>query len=162
MKAYSGIIKLICLIVITPLLIWIFALRDTSHLYRKKCKMQKENQDMFLFTSQNYGQQISESSLQSILSNGKILQIFDDSLSKREIDIINYSPELVASEGEYHLYLGKLILAGRYTELIRMISIMEKAELPTKIISLSFKYERKKRKPSSQIFMTIFLEQIEY
>ena len=59
-------------------------------------------------------------------------------------------------------YLGKLVLAGRYIELVKMISIVEQVRLPVKMVSLNFSYDRKKRKPSSFISLVMLLEQMEY
>ena len=162
MKTYSGIIKLVCLIIVAPLLIWTFTLKDTFQLYKEKNKMQKENQGITLHASQGQEQQTQLSPSEPLLSNGKILRLFADSLSNLEVDVTNYMPELMDSEGECKLYLGKLVLSGRYIELVKMISMIEQAHLPIKIASLSFDYDRRKRKPSSYITMSILLEQIEY
>lgn len=162
MKTYSGIVKLVCLVIVVPLFIWIFTLRETVHLYKEKDKMQKENHGISLRASQNQQQQVQQSSSRSLLSNGKILQLFADSMSGLEIDVINYTPELIDSESECKLYLGKLTLSGRYIELVKMISIIEQAHLPMKLVSLSFDYDREERKPSSFITMVMFVEQIEY
>ncbi len=162
MKTYSGIIKLVCLVIVLPLFTWIFALRETVHLYTEKNKMQKENLGISLRASQNQQQQVQRSSSRSLLSNGKILQLFADSMSKLEINMINYTPELIDSESDCKLYLGELTLSGKYIDLVKMISIIEQAHLPIKLVSLSFNYDRKERKPSSFITMVMFVEQIEY
>lgn len=159
MKTYSGIIRLVVLIIIVPLLIWVFALRDTSHLYRQKCIVQKKSHSILFPTS--IKQPDSSFFSEPILSNGKILQVFEDSLSKLNLEIIKYTPELIDSEGECRLYIGKLLLGGRYIELVNMISIIEKAVLPLRIVSLAFEYERKKRKPPFFVTMTVLIEQIE-
>ncbi|WP_294592054.1 hypothetical protein [uncultured Bacteroides sp.] len=162
MKTYSGVIKLGCIVFVAPLLIWTFTLKETFHLYKEKNKMRKENQAFTSHASQKQARPIQISPSKPILSNGKFLQIFADSLSGLEIEITDYTPELIDSEGESKLYLGKLVLSGRYVELVRMISIIEKSQLPIKIVSLGFDYDRKKRKPSSFITMNLLVEQIEY
>lgn len=162
MKIYIGIIKLICLLIITPLFIWLFALKDTYHLYKEKHRIQSENQSLSLILSQKQEQPISLVSSKPLLSNGKILQVFENDLSNLKIEVANYIPELIDSEGECKLYMGKLVLTGHYIGLVKMISIIEQADFPLKIVSLSFSYDRKKRKPDSFISLVILLEQIEY
>lgn len=162
MKTYSGILKLVCLLVVVPLFIWILALKDTHDLYKEICKMKSKNQSILLIASKKQEQAVSKMPSKPLLSNGKILQILEDSLSNLQIEVSNYTPELIDSEGECNLYLGKLILAGRYIELVKMISIIEQAHLPIKMVSLNFSYNRKKRKPSSFISLVIYLEQVEY
>lgn len=161
MKTYSGILKLVCLVFVAPLLMWTFTLKGTHHLYKEKNKMLNDNQAFTSHTSQKQVHSIQISQSKPILSNGKFLQLFADSLSSLEIEITDYTPELIDSEGESKLYLGKLVLSGRYIELVRMISIIEKSQLPIKIVSLNFDYDRKKRKPSSFITMNLLVEQIE-
>lgn len=162
MKTYSGIIKLACLVIVAPLLIWTFTLKDTLHLYTEKNKMEKENQGITLEASQTQEERTQLLPSKPLLSNGKLLQLLADSLSSLEVDVTSYTPELMDSESECKLYLGKLMLSGRYIELVKMVSIIEQSRLPIKIISLSFDYDRRKRKPSSFISMALFLEQIEY
>jgi hypothetical protein len=162
MKTYSGILKLVCLVVIAPLFIWIFALKDTYDLYKETCKMKLENQSISLITLKKQDRTVTKIPSKPFLSNGKILQILEDSLSNLQIEVSNYTPELIDSEGECKLYLGKLVLAGRYIELVKMISIVEQVRLPVKMVSLNFSYDRKKRKPSSFISLVMLLEQMEY
>lgn len=162
MRTYNGIIKLICLIIVTPLCIWVFALKGTYNLYREKRKMQLENQNISLIASKEQKQSALSMSSKPLLSNGKILQVFEDSLSNLGIEVINYTPELIDSEGDFKLYTGKLALEGRYIELVKMINIIEQAQFPMKIASLNFSYDRHKRKPSSFISLVILLEQMEY
>lgn len=160
MKTYTGIIKLVCLVIVAPLAMWIFTLSDTFYLYKEKNKMQNLNQTP-LHKSKEQEQQSQMLPSKPILSNGKVLQLFADSLSNMEIEVTNYTPELIDSEDECKLYLGKLVCSGRYIELVRMVSILEQDQLSTKVVSLSFDYDRTKRKPSSSITMVLLLEQIE-
>lgn len=162
MKTYSGIIKLICLLVISPLIIWLFALKETYQLYNEKRKIQSENQSFSLIASKKQEQSASLISSKPLLSNGKILQVFENNLSDLEIEVANYIPELIDSEGEHKLYMSKIILTGQYINLVKMISIIEHANFPLKIISLNFSYDRNKRKPDYSISLAIILEQIEY
>lgn len=162
MKTYNGIIKLVCLIVVAPLFIWMFALKDTFYLYGENHKAQKMNQSFSLSDVQDQVSPSSISSSEPLLSNGKLLHLFAHDLSDLEIEVVSYTPELIDSESQYKLYLGKLVLAGRYIELVRMVSIIEQSRIPIKIASLSFEYDRKKRKPDFSITMTMLLEQVEY
>lgn len=162
MKKYGGIIRLFSLLVLMPCLIWLFALKSTSDLYGRKCRMQQENRDIQLLSLQNDKRRVVDSLCEPVLSNGKILQIFEDTLSALQLRVVNYAPKQISEEDGCRLYMGRLVLAGRYMELVKMLSVIEQAELAMKVVSADFENGGKKHDLPATVLMTVCLLQIEY
>ncbi len=160
MKNYSGISKLVCLLVLAPIIIWKLGLGETYTLYKEKNRLEALNQ------STPVGQKDptlhTPASSDPLISNGKFLQMFTDSLATEQVEVVGYTPEMIDSEGDYKLYCGKLVLAGSYINLVKSISLIEKASLPLKIASANFEYDAKKRDASKKISLSLLIEQVEH
>jgi len=100
-------------------------------------------------------------SSESLLSNGKIMSIISDDIKRERVEIIKYTPMLIDSENNWELYAGELVLSGRYINLVKIIAFIENSNLPLKVSSLNFEYDRKKRDPAKYITLTATLHQIE-
>lgn len=160
MKQYSGIIKLVCLLFLAPIIIWNFALGSTYNLYKEKQKVEELNLKTPAMA------QVSQPSTSTdvskpLLSNGNILKILADTLSVHKVDVVSYTPEIIDEENNYKLYCGKLVLSGGYIDLVKIISAIENMDLPIKIASMYFEYDRKKRDTSKKVSLQLVIEQIE-
>lgn len=161
MRSYNGIIKFICLLFIAPVVVWKFGIGETYTLYKEKQKLLDLNKKIPAISSISVAN-TTIFTTEPLLSNGRFLQLFTDSLASKQIEIVSYTPEMIDSEGEAKLYCGKLMLAGGYIELVQMVSVIEKATLPLKIASMSFEYDTKKRDVSKKIYLSLLVEQIEH
>jgi len=161
MKQYSGIIKLACLLILAPIVIWKFALGNTYNLYREKQTAGKLNRETPML-SQVSKPIASTTASEPLLSNGKILKILANTLAAEEVEVLGYTPEIIDEENNYKLYCGKLILSGGYIDLVKVVSAIEKAGLPIKIASMSFEYDHKKKSELKKISLQLIIEQIEH
>lgn len=160
MKQYSGIIKLVCLFILAPIVIWKFALGSTYNLYKERHKIEKLNNETPVI-SQAYKPMPSTSASEPLLSNGKILKILANTLAAEEVEVLGYTPEIIDEENNYKLYCGKLELSGGYIDLVKVVSAIEKAGLPIKIASMEFGYDRKKKDAPKKVSLQLVIEQIE-
>ncbi len=158
MEKYNGIIKSFCLLVLLPIIIWLFALKGTCHLYI-------ENRDIANLSSVDSIAVIRNENIpivsKSLLSNGEILQLLASNFADNDIRFISYTPQIIDSENNYKLYMGRLIVCSRFINLIKLISFIENAKLPLKILSINFEYNVNQKYDRNRIVMTIFLESIE-
>lgn len=161
MKTYSGIVKLVCLLVLAPLVIWKLGIGNTCNLYKEKQKAEALSQKA-PEPIKDSGQALFSVASAPLLSNGNLLQLFTDSLAANRVKVVSYTPEMIDSEGNYQLYCGKLLLAGGYIDLVKVISILESATLPLKIVSASFEHDDKKRDASPDVSLHLLIEQIEH
>ena len=161
MRAYLGIIKLVCLLILVPIITWNLSIKETFALY-------KQNKEVEVISDaldrQTVGTQIAIPAIitsEALLSNGKILSIISDSIKSERVEIVKYTPTVIDAENDWELCAGELILSGRYINLVKIISFIENSDLPLKVSSLNFEYDRKKRDPAKYITLTIILHQIE-
>ncbi len=161
MKNYSGISKLICILVLAPILIWKLGPGETYTLYKEKQRLEALNQSTPV-TNKGFASQSPVTSSEPLISNGKLLQLFADSLAAEQVEVVSYTPEMIDSEDDYKLYCGKLLLSGGYINLVKSISLIEKANLPLKIASISFECDTKKRDTPKGISLYLLIEQVEH
>ena len=161
MKQYSGIIKLACLLIVTPVIIWNLSIKDTFSLHRQNKEIKSISSSLSIQTGilgQNAAILIETDPL---ISNGRILAAISDSLKKERVEIIGYTPTAIDTENNQTLYKGELILAGRYINLIKVVDFIERSGMLLKVSSLSFEYDRKKKNAGKVILLTLTLHQIE-
>ena len=158
MKAYTGLIKLICLLIIAPIVVWELGIKKTYDLYRENQKIEVLPPNASVMVSQKGTTSITS---ESLLSNGRILQLLADSFSVEDIQIVSYTPEIIDSENDYKLYCGTLILSGKFINLVQLTSLIEKEELPLKISSINFEYNNNQKNVVNSIVATMLLQAIE-
>jgi hypothetical protein len=160
MKGYTGIIRLICLLVVAPLLIWTLSISKTVELYGETNKMKQMNGNSSVVRVQQ--EEVKGTPVtQPLLSNGKLLQLLADSLTRKNVRTMGYAPEPVRSEEGSNLFLGKWTLAGGYIDLVRSLHALEQMELPVKVAAVSFDYDRKRRDAPKEVTCRLLLVQME-
>lgn len=159
MKTYSGIIKLIFLIILLPIVAWQLGFKKTYELHRR-CLEQQIIVDHSLMGRPNIEtpQPISGDAL---LSNGKILFLLSDSLSAHHVEVVNYTPRKIDSEKCHLLYNGELLLSGKYINLVEVIQVIERLKLPLKIRWAEFSYDKSRKEVSKVVLLHLLLQQIE-
>lgn len=157
MKKYSGIIKLIILCIIAPIIIWELGPGKTVNLYQKNQQLTKASPDSIVRAKTNHNPLTAN----SLLSNGTILQQFAEDLDTEEIKTINYTPEILASEGKYNLYLGTWTLTGRFISLVRLVAQIEKQQSFLRISSVHFETIATPKQKTGQLTMALSFINIE-
>ena len=162
MKQYLGIIKLVCLLIVTPIIIWNLSVKDTFSLYRQNKEVKSLSSSLNMQTAGVPKQNIIAPTVTDpFISNGRILATISDSLKKERVEIVGYTPTVIDTESNQALYKGELVLAGRYINLVKIIDFIERSDMPLKVSSLSFEYDRKKRNAEKVILLTATIYQIE-
>ncbi|MDR0961934.1 MAG: hypothetical protein LBM62_05175 [Mediterranea sp.] len=161
MKQYGGILKLVCLLVVAPLVIWQATLKSTYGLHRENVRLQQQSR-LSSPLQPSSASAVKETVIsEPLLSNGKIMQVMAETLRTHEVSVMNYRPEVVRAEGQNSLYLGTLTLTGRFRELVKVLHETEQMDLSVKIASVNFEYDRTRRNTPKTVTCRIFLEQIE-
>jgi transcriptional regulator of met regulon len=160
MKSYTGIIRLICLLVVAPLLIWALSISKTVELYGETNKIKQMNGNSSTVNAQE--EEVKGTTVTPpLLSNGKLLQLLADSLTRKKVRTMGYAPEMIRSEEGCNLFLGKWTLAGGYIDLVQSLHAQEQMELPVKVAAVSFEYDRKRRDAPKEVTCRLLLEQME-
>ena len=161
MKQYFGIIKLVCLLIVAPVIIWNLSVKDTLSLYRQNKEVKSLSSSLNMQAVDPKQNITLQTETDPFISNGLILAAISDSLKKERVEIMGYTPTAIDTESNQTLYRGELVLAGRYINLVRIIDFIERSDMPVKVSSLSFEYDRKKRSAEKVILLTAALYQIE-
>jgi hypothetical protein len=136
MKKYNGFVKLACLCLLCPLLIWELSLKKTYQLYRDSKLLDTEIANIRLAPADGSKPDTTLTSATPILSNGKLLDIAN--ALKGEVEIAGYTPTLLNENAGDKLYRGVLLLRGGFIPLVKTIQAFEAERLPAKISSARF------------------------
>jgi len=160
MKKYQGIYKILFLLVLLPFVAWHLAIQKTVELH-EKCQEQQQMLTQLPDVKESVSANHTTTSGQALISNGKILQLIHDSLSVYHVDVIGFTPKKIDSEKEYTLYNGELLLSGNYIGLVEVINAIEQLNLPIKIRSADFSYNKQKKEYGKAVRLALVLQQIE-
>lgn len=159
MKRYAGIIKIAALLILFPIIIWELSLKKTYTLYNEN--KQAEVLLKAVESRQSRPKEPSISVATPILSNGKLLEIMAQEIKEKQVEVVSYNPALINEDAEYKLYSGTMVLQGNFFNLVKIIDVIEKKQLPIKLSSVNFSYNPPKGKPTNKIELTLTFQQIE-
>lgn len=156
MKKYSGVIKLVFLLVLAPIIIWELGLKKTVGLYQENLHLTTSYPNRLLPAKSS-----EPLTTEPLLANGTILQLFSKNLAAEDIQTVNYTPEIIDSESGYNLYCGAWVLSGKFINLVRLVSQIEKEKLPLRMSSICFESVSNSRTGEKKLTMTMSLVNIE-
>ncbi|MDR0939411.1 MAG: hypothetical protein LBN29_08685 [Mediterranea sp.] len=136
MNNYTGYIKLACLLILCPLLIWELSLKKTYQLYRDGKRLDAQIEAIGQAPPANAPSAAVANTATPLLSNGKLLDIVKS--VKGDVEIAGYTPSLINENGGDKLYRGTLTLRGGFIPLVKAMQAIEKEQLPIKLSSAAF------------------------
>lgn len=155
---YTGIIKFLALIFLTPAAIWWLALSRTVKQYGEFRRLSHEISVEPKPESSQSDCILSE----PLLSGGGIVRIADTLCSSTGCSVISYSPRAEEANGNVRLCTASLTLSGRFLELVKILDGMESSDKGLRCPNVSMVlYDRKNGLPRT-IHMDIELAMIEY
>lgn len=159
MKKNSGIIKLIALLILFPLIVWELSLKKTFLLYREN--KQIEAQVTAIGNNRSNKSKPTILVATPLLSNGQLLEMMSTQYKECQVDVVSYHPTLINEDGTSKLYSGTLVLRGSFINLVKVIDMTEKKNLPAKLSSAVLFYDPSKAKGGIKIELTLIFQQVE-
>ena len=155
---YTGIIKLLTLILLTPAAIWWLALSRTVKQYGEFRRLSHE-----ISVEHKPGSSLDDCILSKpLLSGGDIVRIADTLCSSTGCSLISYSPRAEEANGNVQLFTASLTLSGRFLELVKILDGLESSDKALRFPKVSMVlYDRMNGLPRT-IRMNIELALIEY
>ena len=149
-KQHQGFLQLVGLIIIVPLVAWVFGFRQTVKLWRA-CNARQEMVSRLAESRSGVGNELPGSvSGKQILNNGVLLGQLERPIRDNGVKMVKYTP--------YHT--GELVLSGSFTSLLRVMHYMEKEGQPGKIVSAGFRLFDDRAKKERQLRMTLVVQQL--
>ena len=159
-KQHKGFLLLVGLIVIVPLVAWVFGFRQTVKLWRES----NDRQEMVGRLSEScsgVGNELPGSvSGKQILNNGVLLGQLERPIRNNEVKMVKYTPYLTREEGKLQVHTGELVLSGSFISLLKVMHYMEKEGHPGKIVSAGFRLFDDRAKKERQLRMTLVVQQL--
>lgn len=160
---YSGIVKLLMVMVILPVAVLVSSV-NKSILLTLTVKDQQER-IIILSNNNNPGYMglnaISPEDSDPWLKNGGLLNTVDPLASLCGITVESYVPYLTASNGGAELYTGELTLGGDFISLTRLLGEIEKHPGPAGIVSVSYRtYDMPRATRGQKLRMTVIFQEV--
>lgn len=160
MKYYSGIIKLLALIILLPIVLGKCTFSNTYQLYNEYRHIQSLDEQLARTTSNNKMVTAIPLNNESLISNGRLVELMSQVCEENSVSVKQYEPHLLDKEGDYKLYTASLILSGNYIDLVRTLHYLEDNIQSIKVSSLKFEYDEKIMK-DKKVEMLLYFRQIE-
>ncbi|HAR38236.1 MAG: hypothetical protein A2W86_09380 [Bacteroidetes bacterium GWD2_45_23] len=160
MRYYSGIIKLVALIILMPVVLGKCTFSKTFQLYNDYRHIRTlEEQLPNVASSQSMLAPVPISN-ENLISNGRLVELISPVCEENSITVKQYEPQLLDSEGNYKLYSANMTLSGKYIDLVKTLKYWEDNIQSIRISTLQFEYDEKKMK-EEKIEMNTVIKQIE-
>lgn len=160
MKYYNGIIRIIALIILTPIVLGKCTFSKTFQLYRDYQYLQSQEKQLEQTASSKPMLTSTRLHNENLISNGQLVELMSRACEENSVSVKQYEPRLLDREGNYKLYTANMVLTGNYISLVKILRYWEDNMLPVKIRSLQFEYDEKKMK-DKKVEMTVIMKQIE-
>lgn len=160
MKYYSGIIKVVALVILLPIVLGECTFSKTFQLYGDYRQMQ--SMEAQLANTPTGGSIAVPVPLhdENLVSNGRLVELLGKACEENSVSVKQYEPRLLDREGEYKLYTANLVLSGDYIDLVKTLQYCEDNIRSIKISTLQFEYDEKKMN-DKKVEMTVMLRQLE-
>lgn len=160
MRYYSGIIKVVALVILLPIILGKSTFSKTIRLHKDYRHIQSmEAQLVRAASSRSILAPISLDN-ENLISNGRLVELISQVCEENSISVKQYEPQQLDKEGDYKLYTANLILSGSYTDLLKTLKYWEDNIPSVKISTLKFEYDEKKMK-EKKVEMAVVMKQIE-
>lgn len=159
MKYYSGIIKVMALVILMPIVLGKCTFSKTFQLYKDYRHIQSMETQLEI-TASGTPVPVPASSNENLISNGKVVELISPVCNKNGVLVKQYEPRLLDRESDYKLYAANLILSGNYIDLVKTLQYWENNIPSIKISSIQFEYDERKMK-DKKLEMTVMARQIE-
>ena len=159
-KQHKGFLQLVGVIIIVPLVAWVFGFRQTVKLWRE-CNVRQETISRLSGSHSGVGSELPGNvSGKQILNNGVLLGQLERPIRDNGVKMVKYTPYLTREEGKLQVHTGELVLSGSYTSLLRVMHCVEKEGLPGKIVSAGFRLFDDRARKERQLRMTLVVQQL--
>lgn len=159
LNLYTGIIKIMGLLVLLPFVAYMLAISKTVSMYRNL-----KAQEQLLYSTQN----ISDNSPEKIVAlndnedvkSGAVIKILNTHMVDNSTMTDSYTPTLSYKSNGFAIYTGELILSGPFIDLTKLMSKLENGGRGYKIASVKYKTVNDVRSRNVKLLMTIIIQQV--
>lgn len=111
-KQHQGFLQLVGLIIIVPLVAWVFGFRQTVKLWRA-CNARQEMVSRLAESRSGVGNELPGSvSGKQILNNGVLLGQLERPIRDNGVKMVKYTPYLTREEGKLQVHTGSSCFPG--------------------------------------------------
>lgn len=161
-KNYTGIVKLLLLMVVVPLAVCLLGFRRSVALWQES----RENGEMLISarsdTTSVRSLEVTPISLvnANILKNGELLNRLNPVMDSLRITAERYTPYLITREQGMEIYVGEIVLNGGYISLTRLLAETEGLSSAGQVVSAEYKTTENLQTRKRSLKLTLVLQQI--
>lgn len=161
LKNYTGLVRLLFLLIGVPLLAYTFGVKRTMGLWNRSEENRVMLESLKKVKTESTGFQVfPDISVANSVRSGGLLQVLAESMHNHGITAERYTPYLIASESDSELYAGELVVTGGYIALTRFLAEAEKKEGIGRIVSADYRITEHPQSRKRSLTLTLILQQI--
>ena len=159
LNLYTGIIKIMGLLVLLPFVAYMLAMSKTVSMYRN-LKVQEQLLFSTRNTSENSPEKIVALNDNEDVKSGAVIKILSKHMVDNSTMTDSYTPTLSYKSNGFTIYTGELVLSGPFIDLTKLMSKLENEGRGYKIASVKYKTVNDVRSRSVKLQMTIIIQQV--
>lgn len=156
---YMGLLKIIGLLVITPLMIYVLAVNKTVSMYQKMKTQEKALSVMQIDSLKSSGKDVWIATNDDV-KTGTVIKSITKHIPSGNTTTESYSPTLIYKGGDMEVYTGEIVLSGGFNGLTSVLNRIENDSRGYRIASVHYRTVSDPRNQISKLMMTIILQQI--
>lgn len=156
---YMGLLKIIGLLVITPLMIYVLAVNKTVSMYRKMKTQKKVLTVMQIDSLKSSGKDIRIATNDDV-KTGTVIKSITKHITSGNITTESYTPTLIYKGADMEVYTGEIVLSGGFNGLTSVLNRIENDSRGYRIASVYYRTVSDPRNPISKLMMTVIMQQV--
>ncbi|MDR2293314.1 MAG: hypothetical protein LBE11_07565 [Prevotellaceae bacterium] len=163
LSKYKGIVYLVALLIVLPIMIYLFVFGKTVNTYNEYHRVLNEIENLET-TMVDVTDKTSELSIisQDYISNGLIVNYIKDNSQANDNDIIidKFIPSKIDLNNGLFVHIAQITVYSDYISIVKAINKIEKMAVPCKIISVHFQSEKNRQTGNIKLKANIIIQQI--
>lgn len=163
LSKYKGIVYVAALLIILPIMVYLFTLSKTLNTYTEYHKVLNEIENLEA-SMVNVTDRTPELSIisQDYISNGLIMNYIKDNNHANDNDIIidKFIPSKIDLGNGLFLHIAQITVYSDYISIVKAINNIEKMAIPCSIISVHFQSEKNRQTANIRLKANIIIQQI--
>lgn len=156
---YTGIFKIVGLLVLAPLLCYMLTINKTMNMYHN---LKKQNQ--IKNVAQTDGKERLENDMvfsdNEDVKSGAVIKTLNKHINNNSIVTDSYIPTLNYKSNGFSVYTGELVLSGEFCNLTYLLGKLEYEKRGYRIASIQYKTVSDFKKHSTRLQMTVIIQQV--
>jgi hypothetical protein len=158
---YKGVATLVLLIVVTPLFVWQYAVKETVTQWRTTMKSRRQITELRNSQTPQIDRHEVQAADREMILSGLVVAELLPLIQSEDLRIVHFSPCVTSETDGIVLATGQLSVQGGFSGIVKLLEEMERKMTGCKIIAAHYRTTKpRNRKEVKTLDCTVYIQQI--